>query len=321
MDALARYGGHSVTMADAGDDGHPVSVTAATLKGYDVIVAQRWNKHTGLASGAAPVPRTSRLVYELDDDLWNITPENWNAYRLYNDPEIRDAAEHSAETADLVTVTTEPLAEVMRQFNGNVAVLPNAIPDWVLQLPRLPEALGRTRPRVGWQGGGSHGIDIGQVASPVRRFLKRFPAWDLQLNGTDYRPTFRAPAARAFYAPWVPVWEHPERYYATIDFDIGLAPLWPTTFSNSKSAIKVIEYGARGIPSIATDCPAYRDVITHGVDGFLVKRDHEWLKYLSELADDKLRAAMGEAARVMAARHVISRNWTAWQDAYEGLFK
>ena len=83
----------------------------------------------------------------------------------------------------------------------------------------------------------------------------------------------------------------------------------------------MIEYGARGIPSIATDCPAYRDVITHGVDGFLVRRDHEWLRYLSELADDKLRAQMGEAARVMAARHVISRNWTAWQDAYEALFK
>ena len=192
-------------MADAGDDGHPVSVTAATLKGYDVIVAQRWNKHTGLGVWRGARTPYSRLVYELDDDLWNITPENWNAYRLYNDPEIRDAAEHSAETADLVTVTTAPLAEVMRQFNGNVAVLPNAIPDWVLQLPRLPESLGRTRPRVGWQGGGSHGIDIGQVASPVRRFLKRFPAWDLQLNGTDYRPTFRAPAARAFYAPWVPV--------------------------------------------------------------------------------------------------------------------
>jgi len=318
---LVRRGGHQVTFADAGDDGHPAPVTLDMLRGHDLIVAQRWNKHSGLSvwRGAA---LGSKLVYELDDDVFHITAENWNAYRLYNRPDIRDAVMHAAETADLVTVSTEPLAQVMREYSGNVAVCPNAIPDWVLTLPRLPETLGRARPRVGWQGGASHGIDIGQVASPVRRFLRRFPGWDLQLNGADYRVTFRVPPDRAVHVPWVPVYDQPERYYAGLDFDIGLAPIWPTIFSASKSGLKVIEYGARGIPSIASDCPAYSGIITHGVDGFLVKHDHEWLRYLSELAsDDGLRARMGEAARAMAARHVISTGYLAWEAAYESLFR
>ena len=317
---LARHDGFEVTFADSSfETGRPPIVTLDMLRDYDVVVAQRWNKHDGLHVWRR-ASLWAKLAYELDDDLWHITPENWNAYHFYNQSDIQDATQHAAETADLITVTTEPLAQVMREVAGHdrVAVLPNCIPDWAT---RLPHTLHR-RPRVGWQGGASHGIDIGQVASPVRRFLRRFPDWDLQLNGTDYRDTFRAPADRAFFVPWVPINEHPEKYYASIDFDIGLAPLWPTRFSESKSGIKVIEYGARGIPSIATDIEPYRDVITHGVDGFLVKRDHEWLKYLSILAgDDELREKMGIAAQDMARRHLIEDGWRTWADAYTRLFR
>src|SRR6516162_6676698 len=134
LDALARYGGHEVHFADAGDDGHPVSVTLDDLQGYDVIVAQRWNKHGGLGVWRRARTPFSRLVYELDDDLWSVTPENWNAYELYNKPDIRDAVEHAAETADLVTVSTEPLAQVLRQFSPRVAVLPNCVPGWATTL-------------------------------------------------------------------------------------------------------------------------------------------------------------------------------------------
>jgi glycosyltransferase involved in cell wall biosynthesis len=188
----------------------------------------------------------------------------------------------------------------------------------VLALPRTP----RARPRIGWTGGASHGVDIGLVADPVRRFLRRHPGWDLHIGGTDYRPTFAAPADRMFYGKWVQVNEDPEGFYSSIDFDIGLCPVQPTVFNDSKSAIKAIEYGARGIPAICSDVPAYRPVIEHGINGFLVKRDHEWLKYASELAaDDGLRDRMGEAAREMARRHLIEDRWRDWEAAYRGLFR
>ena len=321
---LGKHDGFEVTFADSSfGPGHPPVVTLDMLSGFDVIIAQRWNKHDGLHVWRRARGPYSRLVYELDDDLWNVSAENFNAYKLYGDFVIRDATQHAAETADLITVSTEPLARLMREVagHGRVAVLPNCIPGWVTRLPRER----RGRPRVGWQGGASHGVDIGEVASPVRRFLKRFPGWDLQLNGSDYRETFGGagvPEDRMHFASWVPVYQEPEKYFAGIDFDIGLAPLYPIPFNDSKSGIKVVEYGARGIPSIASDCPAYRGVITHGVDGFLVRHDHEWLKYLSELAgDDELRLKMGEAAREMASRHLIEDHWGSWAQAYAGLFR
>jgi hypothetical protein len=52
-----------------------------------------------------------------------------------------------------------------------------------------------------------------------------------------------------------------------------------------------------------------------------VKQEHEWLKYLSELArDDDLRRDMGKAAQAMAARYVIEDGWRLWETAYESLF-
>ena len=323
---LGRHDGYEVTFADAGDRHGPPSITLSMVAGHDVIVAQRWNTHKGLEVWRRARTPYSRLVYDLDDDLWNITPENWKAYHLYGDGVIRDAVEHHIEVADLVTVSTEPLAEVVRQFNPNVAVLPNCIPASAL-IPEGDRELPRT---VGWAGAASHGEDIGEViAQPLRRFLRRFPDWSLQLHGTDYRDTVKGRGKdaeqvkrRMAFRPWIQVNDDPQAYYASIDFGIGLCPLYPTTFSKSKSFVKALEYGARGIPVIASDIEPYRPYIEHGVNGFLVKRDHEWLKYMSELAaDEGLRAKMGEANRAAAARCAIERNWEWWADAYSALFR
>jgi hypothetical protein len=72
-----------------------------------------------------------------------------------------------------------------------------------------------------------------------------------------------------------------------------------TVFASSKSYIKALEYAALGIPVIASDAEPYRDFVVHGVTGFLVRRDHEWLSYLRELAsDDGLRQSMGPVRMV-----------------------
>lgn len=319
LEELARHDGFEVTFAAAGDYGGAEcpDITAKELRGYDVIVAQRWNKHTGLAVWRGSRTPSTRLVYDLDDDIFSIGPENWNAYTLYRREDIQDATIHALETADLVTVSTEPLAQVCREWSGNVLVLPNHVPERVLDMARP----GRERPRVGWMGGASHGLDIGVAAEPVRRFLKRFPGWDLQLNGTDYRPTFRADPERMVYIPWVQVNKDPEAYYRAIDFDIGVCPLNPTPFARSKSFLKALEFNARGIPVVASDCEPYQGYVRDGVNGFLVRYDHEWLKRMSELAsDERLRQDMSDRARECAREYIIERGWQRWASAYKGLF-
>jgi hypothetical protein len=321
LEELNRQDGFDVTFADAGDTHHPPSITARDLASYHVIVGQRLNKFDGMGVWRRARTPFSRLIYDLDDDVWNVSPENFQAWHLYNRPDIQEAVAHTAQVSDLITVTTPYLASVMTERTGNpaTAVLPNSVPGWVCDMPREP---GR-RLTAGWQGGASHGADIGLIAEPVRRFLKRFPRWDLRLAGTDYRPSFKVPDDRARFSRWVQVNDDPKAYFETLDFDIGLAPLLDTAFNRAKSAIKAVEYFARGIPVIASDVGPYRDVIEHGHNGFLVKEDgHSWLRYLSDLAtDETLRLQMGENARRTAReRWTIEDNADQWAAAYRALF-
>lgn len=293
------------------EHGHEVTVSAGWLRPTDaqIVVGQRLDKPEALPLWRR-LRAQARLVYEIDDDVFNVEPVNWMAHQVYSKPVPQDVVVHAAQVADLVTVTTEPLAQVMRQHSDNVVVLPNRIPASLLDVVRPV----RDRVTVGWAGGASHGADMGLVAGPLRRMLDRNRHVDVHLVGTDYSPTIRRPCR---FTGWS---DDVEAYYRSIDFDIGLAPLVGTRFDRSKSAIKVMEYAALGIPCLASDVEPYRDHVVDGVTGWLVRREHEWGKRLYELANDPgMRAEMGRNARELAAGWTIEEHWTQWETAYQGL--
>jgi glycosyltransferase involved in cell wall biosynthesis len=296
--ALARNGWDAVTH-HGWDEG---------CKDYPLIVGQRVSRN-----GALPLWRRLRaghkLVYETDDDVWTIDPTNFAAH-LAHDPEVIDAVDHAIEVAHMVTVSTEPLAEVLRKRHDNVVVLPNHIDEQLLTIHR-PR---RAKVTVGWAGGDSHLRDFASVADELRRFFRRNPDVDFHMVGSDYRKPFKLPGR---YTDWCPdIWD----YYHTIDFDVGTAPLADTVFNRSKSAIKAVEYAALGIPVIASDREPYRPFVLDGVTGWLVRNDHEWGKRLYELTNDEaMRAEMGAAAKEHARRWTIQDGWKLWDAAYRSL--
>lgn len=283
----------------------------AESAGARVMVGQRFDRPQVLGEWRRLRAR-HRLVYEIDDDVFNIDPVNFGAWRNFKAAEKRDAVRHCAEVADLVTVTTEPLAQVMRECNPNVAVLNNCVPDGLLQMarPRRPALT------VGWAGGVSHARDIAEVAGPLRRFLER-DRKDAQLHmvGTDFRHAVTY--ARARFTGWEP---DPWKYWANLDFDIGLAPLSDHSFNNAKSRCKALEMAALGIPVIASDSPPYRDFVTDGVTGFLVRKPAQWRDRLNLLAaDEGLRESMGAKAREAAAACTTQAQAHLWDAAYRSI--
>lgn len=278
-----------------------------------IITAQRVDRPDALGMWRRYRAR-SRLVYELDDDIWNVNLLNWNAFSYYTRSEHQDAVSHAAGVADLVTVTTEPLAEVVREMSGqeNIVVIPNFIPAKMLahERPR------RERLTVGWGGGVSHAIDMLEMADPLRRFLDTdAPDAEFHIVGSDFRGMTGHRHARC--SGWEP---DPAKYYENLDFDIGLAPLAAEKFNESKSWIKVLEYAALGIPCIASDFGPYREFVVDGVTGFLVKSKAQWRDRLRELASDAdLRESMGQKAREVAAQNTIEGNWQRWDEVYRRL--
>lgn len=280
-----------------------------TARDYQVIVGQRISR-----TNALPIWRRlrakHRLVYEIDDDTWTIDPTNFAA-ALAHSADVIDATEQAIAVAHMVTVTTEPLAEVLRRFHDNVVILPNRIDGRLLSEER-PR---RNRLTIGWAGGDSHLRDIAMIAPTLRRFCERNPDVDLHTIGTDFRPAMKLPGRHTEWSR--DVWN----YYRQVDFDIGLAPIVDSVFNRSKSPIKAIEYGALGIPVIASDFGPYRDYVIDGETGFLVRDPHQWGKRLYELSNDvAMREEMGAKAKARAAQMSIQNGWTMWMDAYRSLF-
>jgi glycosyltransferase involved in cell wall biosynthesis len=153
------------------------------------------------------------------------------------------------------------------------------------------------------------------IAPAVRDFLD-LPKTEFHLVGTDYSRTI---GRKCRFTPWVPA-DASLAYYRAIDFDIGLAPLTGTRFDASKSAIKVLEYAALGIPSIASDVTPYRGFVVDGVTGWLARTPEDWSRRLREMAQDRaMREEMGAKAKEMAAAHAIGACWRQWADVYEEL--
>jgi hypothetical protein len=101
----------------------------------------------------------AKLVLEIDDDLLDVDPSNGPAWSFFSRPEIRANVIRNIEVADLVTVSTEPLAEVMSKWNRNVTVLPNYVPPH-RSMPRTrtgrrahPRPVGRGVAQAGSRGG------------------------------------------------------------------------------------------------------------------------------------------------------------------------
>ena len=81
-------------------------------------------------------------------------------------------------------------------------------------------------------------------------------------------------------------------------FDIGVMPLPETEWSKGKCSLKLLQYMAMGIPSVAQRIGMNTEVIEDGVDGFLASGEKEWTEKLSRLIEDEsLRKKMGECAR------------------------
>lgn len=277
----------------------------------DVMLGQRFDRPEVLGEWRRLRAR-HKLVYEIDDNVFDVDPVNYGAWNALRQEDKRDAVAHCAQVADLVTVTTEPLARVMRQFNPNVAVLNNCVPAGLLEMER-PR---RDALTVGWAGGVSHARDIALVAGPVRKFMERdHRDAHLHIIGVDFRVSLGY--VRSRFSRWE---ADPWKYFANIDFDIGLAPLSDHSFNNCKSHVKALEYAALGIPVIASDSPPYRDFVADGVSGFLVRTPKQFRDRLNTLASDEaLRESMGAKAKEIAAQWTSQARAHLWDEAYRSI--
>jgi glycosyltransferase involved in cell wall biosynthesis len=93
-------------------------------------------------------------------------------------------------------------------------------------------------------------------------------------------------------------WSERTEAAAISEFDVGIMPLPDNPWERGKCGYKLIQYMACGKPVVASPVGVNREIVEHGVNGFLAKSKEEWLMALTILRDHPdLRAKMGKAGR------------------------
>lgn len=312
---------------------HGVDTRAATslsdeVRGFardaDILVFQRQLSDSTLDFLYEQKAMGKKIVYELDDDFWHLPVKN-QAYRYYQ-AEGLTRLKRFIGAADVVTVSTDPLKQVVETMHDRVIVLPNLVD------PDLAESIAASRRceysstagmvRIGWVGSQFHEGDLDCVTDALIR-LARLPHVKLVFSGwVPDRIRQEVPAGRLETHPFVPT----NNYYhalAGLRLDIGLAPLRDNRFNEAKSNLKYLEYSMFKIPTVASPVYPYVYTITDGEDGVLVKknRHQEWLRQLMRLVEDRAereRLARNAYATVRERFH-LKTNVRQWLEVYTHL--
>lgn len=263
------------------------------------------------------------IVYELDDYLQGVNPNN-PAYRVWNPagPHLQRAFD-LIKRCDAMTVTTDRMQREYAPWNSNIHVLPNFLDRTLFTRPPFKHK--DKRIRIGYTGAGAHQDDLQLIDAVITRLCKKYPEVKLVIMGIEPKNAFKAIPHVNYDCPTckrkgqLEVIKGTEitMYFnklADQGFDIGIAPLVDNSFNNCKSDLKLREYGALGIPVVASNVYPYRQSLQDKKNGFLVSTADEWFKSLEKLIVNKdLRLKMGKANKEWVDRE-------CWIQDHVGLF-
>lgn len=228
------------------------------------------------------------LINDLDDLLWNV-PKSNSFSRTFT-TENRKSLLEGIGIADLNTASTVPLQEYLKRWAGvDSVIVPNTLlPQYYAPSPRIRTT---DKLQVMWAGSSTHGGDL----KKLRRIIEKTKdVAEFTLFG--YCPTQLRPHVN--FIEGVPFNEYHAALLAT-HFDLALAPLEMHPFNECKSNLKLLEFGACGVPVVTSDIYPYKDnpatkiTYTNEVD--------QWIDAIIHYAtDDSARLADAEKCLIYA---------------------
>lgn len=220
----------------------------------------------------------------------------------------------ACKAADLVTVTTPALADRYAP-HGRVAVLPNLVPARYLEVGGDIGCRNSTADvTVGWAGAHStHVGDLESTGGGVARAVAE--------SGARFRVVGPGIGVRRALGltdevdatGWVELAEWPSALAA---LDVGVVPLAARRFTEAKSALKMLEYAAVGVPSVVSPTPDNLRLAREGI-GMVASDPAHWRQWVRHLASNgEARADLAGQSREVAARHTYEAHGGRWWDAW-----
>lgn len=237
--------------------------------------------------------------------------------------------------ADLVTCSTEFLAQEYRKINQNVVVLPNCVDpdDW----PEEPQRNEGEKVRIGIVGSVGLNSDVTHVRDVIKTLSERDDV-QLVLFALPKKDETTIERVQKLYEKEYQYWESlniewqpfvPMREYIdTLDslkLDILMIPRSDDYFNRCKSNLKFLEASMLEIPVVAqgfADGMSPYQVDPEDTAHMSVVTDNtKWLDTLERLIQDKeWRRQVGRDARkYVAEKYAIAKNIHKWETTYRKL--
>lgn len=240
------------------------------------------------------------FMLELDDNLLEVPADKdpTGSYRAY-----APFLQRMAEQAGLVTVSTLPLQERLARINPATRLLPNLLSE-SLWRGDLPPRAADGRVTALYMGSRTHQADFDMIVPALERIAARHSDFRLAVIGVHdaalpaWAERIEVPDPAKSYSQFVPWLKS-----LSDRFDFALAPLEDTGFNRYKSALKVLDGAALGLPVLASDMPVYR-TLSGDVPGLTLVTDttEDWVTALEAAI---AQARTGTTDRAAIRRHVL----------------
>lgn len=283
----------------------------------DAIVFQRVETEQALTTFYAMRDQfpNKPILSEIDDDLTDIAAYNMASEHIKPGSEPTRLALAQFKNSDGLIVSTPYLQEVYSEYCPHIYVAPNSI-----DLVRWGKAQRKKRPgiRIGWVGGATHAEDLRLLESVIPAVTSKNKDVRFVFVSSAIPDFIKAIPGVEVVEKWSEILNYPT-HIAKQDFDIGVAPLRDNKFNRAKSNLRWLEYGALGIPCVASRVGHFAQTINDGEDGLLAATSADFIKHLDALvADSKLRKRIGQAAKARIERDFnVDRNLDIYIEAIE----
>ncbi|MGY1716256.1 glycosyltransferase [Geodermatophilus sp. SYSU D01106] len=266
-----------------------------------LLVSRSVGPFTGGRREAQILQRAEWGVYDFDDALYADTRSG--VYRF-----LGQAAgwARAVRAADLVIAGNALLAEAAADLNPNVQVIPSCVDPARIPL-KQDHSVGST-PRLVWMGSPSTETYLQSIAPALLEVHRRTGARLLVISaGRRHLGDLEAVVDRV-------EWAGPGTDSLLTQADCGIMPLPDSPFTRGKCAYKLLQYGAAGLPAVASPVGVNAQVIREL--GARSATDQEsWVSALVESLDESVA---GRRERGLAARAAVEDHYSfsAWGSAF-----
>lgn len=258
---------------------------------YDVIYVGRDLASEGRIFQSAFQHVMRKCVYDFDD-------------AIFTGRKGEKIVRWLCQNAAWVTPGNEYLAEYARQFTDKITIIPTVVDTDYYVARKYDQAQDDKLLRIGWSGSDQ---SIGPTLLPylpMLETLQRQSDFELVVI-TNTRPNLPS-SLRWRFIPW----KKEEEASLHNKFDIGIMPLADDRFQKGKCALKLLQYMAAGLPTVASPVGANCEVVQHQRTGLLAANDGEWYSALKCLLQNhSLRAAMGSEGRNRCEQAYSIKRW------------